>query len=170
MSGLPDIMDVVGYHQCGKALRRIKWPGPGVETEPFCWDGQIHLAQRCWHAFFSREKSLPFSQTQPMLLWWQPPTPGPLTDDNEDHTEELNAWAQQGAEDHGVLGWPEDITVHQLPPRLFHGVFLQQRTRKWGCIFGFGIGSSCRDHPQRPTLTRDEGPSGVNQLCFDTRV
>ena len=40
------------------------------------------------------------------------------------------ARAQQGAKDHGVLRGPEDVTVHQLPARLFHGVFLQQRARQ----------------------------------------
>ena len=68
---------------------------------------------------------------RPVLL--PPPNPspaGPLTDDNKDHTEELNARAQQGAEDHGVLRGPEDVAVHQLPARLFHGVFLQQRARQ----------------------------------------
>ena len=68
---------------------------------------------------------------RPVLLPPPDPSPaGPLTDDNEDHTEELNARAQQGAKDHGVLRGPEDVTVHQLPTRLFHGVFLQQRARQ----------------------------------------
>uniref|UniRef100_A0A2D4G000 Uncharacterized protein n=1 Tax=Micrurus corallinus TaxID=54390 RepID=A0A2D4G000_MICCO len=43
-------------------------------------------------------------------------------DDNQDHAEELDAGAQEGAEDHGILRRPEDVPVHQLPPRLLHGV------------------------------------------------
>ncbi len=47
-----------------------------------------------------------------------------LTNDNEDHAKQLDPRAQQRAEDHGILRWPEDITVDILPSRLLHSVLL----------------------------------------------
>lgn len=48
----------------------------------------------------------------------------PLTDDNQDHTEELNPRTQERAEDHRILRGPEDVSMHQFPARFLHGIFL----------------------------------------------
>ena len=51
-----------------------------------------------------------------------------LTDDDEEHAEQLDARAQQGAEDHWVLRRAEDVSVDVLPARLLHGVLLKRET------------------------------------------
>ena len=46
------------------------------------------------------------------------------TYNNEHHAEELNARAQTGSKEGGVHGWPEHITMDQLPACLFHHIIL----------------------------------------------
>lgn len=117
-------VDVGGYRWCWQDLRRSKSPGPVAErTSPLAgmdgsvWPRDVDMPP-C-----PRKASPPFSQTQacaalvstahpPQTPSPPPPLPGLLTDDDEDHAEELNARAQQGAEDHGVLGGPEDVAMH----------------------------------------------------------
>lgn len=60
----------------------------------------------------------------------------PLTDDDQDHTEELNSRTQEGTEDHGILWRSEDISVHKFPTRLLHGIFLRQQEEK---VFKYGL-------------------------------
>lgn len=53
-----------------------------------------------------------------------------LTDDNEDHAKQLDPRAQQRAEDHGILRWPEDVSMDVLPAGLFHRVLLVTHIQK----------------------------------------
>ena len=46
------------------------------------------------------------------------------TDDNENHTEYLNAWAETSHENGGVTGWSKYITVNQLPTSLLNRIIL----------------------------------------------
>lgn len=50
-----------------------------------------------------------------------------LTDNNEDHAKELDPRAQQRTKNHGILWWPENISVNVLPARFFHGVLLRKK-------------------------------------------
>ncbi len=47
-----------------------------------------------------------------------------LTDNDENHAEELGARSQQGAKNHGILRWAEHITMDILPTRFLHCIFL----------------------------------------------
>lgn len=47
-----------------------------------------------------------------------------LTDNDENHAEELGARSQQGAKNQGILRWAEHITMDILPTRFLHCIFL----------------------------------------------
>lgn len=70
----------------------------------------------------------------------------PLTDDDQDHTEELNSRTQERAEDHRILRRPEDISMHKFPTRFLHSIFLQQQQEKK--LFRYGLTVEMKVLPQ----------------------
>ena len=61
-----------------------------------------------------------------------------LTDDKEGAEQQLDAGVDGGGEEAGEAGRAEHVAVHQLPPRLLHGVLLKHAARG-------GMGCSPRD-------------------------
>ena len=47
-----------------------------------------------------------------------------LTECNRDHHEDLSSTPDQDTQHHTLPGWPEHVSVHQLPTKLFLWVLL----------------------------------------------
>lgn len=51
-----------------------------------------------------------------------------LTESDECHDEDLRSRPEENGEQHAFARWPEHVTVHQLPAKLFLSILLVSQT------------------------------------------